>query len=444
MACLGDSDCPLGKPICSPTTKSCVACNTEGIAANACKTRDAAFPFCAANGPLQGQCGACATSADCSNPSQPICSPTSNTCVACNISGLASNVCQVKNAALPGCSSLGATAGQCVECTESSQCGVSTLPICNVQEQRCRSCVQDAECVAKGGDLPGVCMSHEDGRCASEAETAYAGYWTDVKCASTGGGSKSLPACSLSELIPRLPPETKLVVVKELSDGFNFTGSKPLSIVGKKAGQKRPVLLDLNPLYSGYAVRVGSASLYLRDIHLNGSRVVSRGVVVADAAIIQMDRVRISTFNGEALTVFGGYRITNSIIDNSGVDADQNAIVLSGSPDLPHVFAYNTVANNQWYGVACSRVQPDEKYNLITLNKGTLISPEDQAFNCSFPKSLVGGNPYFMNNPDSPFRLSGISPCVDFAKDPSPLLSDFDGDPRPANKSDCGADEFIP
>ena len=59
--------------------------------------------------------------------------------------------------------------GACVECVSptSADCTANPAkPICDAASNTCVGCASDDQCVAKGVG-PGICMSHQDGRCAS-------------------------------------------------------------------------------------------------------------------------------------------------------------------------------------------------------------------------------------------------------------------------------------
>lgn len=432
VACLTDTTCPAATPICSLSSNTCVACNSAQAAADSCQKKNALAPFCAPG----GTCVACLNDSTCTGAT-PICSPSTSTCVACNSAEAASDSCGKKNPAMAACASSGAFAGQCVECTTSASCGVPTTPICDQTTLRCRSCALDNECASKLGNLPGVCMSHEDGRCASEAETVYAG---GSGCFDVGAGTQQAPACRLEELVPRLTSTTRLIVVRGSTTGAVFDKSFPLTVVGKGGAVIGPPIQGEN-----VQVRVPSNTVTFRDLFFDGTKGTTNGIDGYRAATVQIDRCRFSGFPRVAVGVTGGYKITNTIVDNSGIFGSSVPIYLNNAnANLPRLFAYNTVTNNRWF-LACgtTALAPDERANLITDGIAPAAEPY---YGCSstFPNSRLGAYAGFDQRAGREYRITAGSPCVNWSQDPSPPMTDIDGDLRPPGQSDCGADEFVP
>lgn len=221
------------KPICPVAGGECVACTQSSD----CGDMPGGRTFCETT---SGRCVACLESSTCS-PEAPICA--AGTCRACNAEGLAENGCQMRNAALPVC----LPNGQCAECDTNAHCTSIPKPICD--QNACRSCTGDAECVAKAPSAPGVCMAHEDGRCASTEETVIV-QGGDLQAAITDAVSNG----------------KKLVVVQANSDRAVFAGPGTLSIVGK--GAQRPAVGG-GPSRAGLSVTGGS--LFVRGLALTSS-----------------------------------------------------------------------------------------------------------------------------------------------------------------------------
>ena len=207
--CTLDTDCVgSGRPFC--VSGMCVACKTSSQCNN-----DAGAPFCSA----QNTCVSCASATGdggiCSGAA-PMCDPGSGRCVECVRNGdcptaakafCVANQCQgcdvpgasaggggsdggVRDGggidagflgpcvgAKPVCSNTGTVAGQCVQCgtvihsdgtVTVDGCSGST-PICS-SANTCTTCTTDSQCSSLGGG-PGICMFHQDGRCAAESET---------------------------------------------------------------------------------------------------------------------------------------------------------------------------------------------------------------------------------------------------------------------------------
>src|SRR5450432_1230322 len=124
---------------------------------------------------------ACTSSAGCP-VTTPICD-AGGACRPCNAGTVASTACANLDASKPTC---GAN-GQCVVCSTSADCKADpTKPICDVANQKCVACTADSQCVDKLGANPGVCMAHQDGRCATDAETFYVSNQTGCSDSGTG------------------------------------------------------------------------------------------------------------------------------------------------------------------------------------------------------------------------------------------------------------------
>lgn len=224
------------------------------------------------------------------------------------------------------------------------------------------------------------------------------------------------------------------MVIRGATNGAVFNNGLTLTVVGKDGAS-----IGLPPAgEKNFATRVNSGSVYFRDVLFSGSSLNNLGVTNTANSTIRINRCRLSGFPGTALAAYGGYEITNSIFDNSAQPGGSVAVYLDSPAGAPRLFAYNTVTNNNGNGVGCGLVAPDERANLITdsLSEGTTYA-------CFFPRSLIGGASAF-DPTGKPFHLTAQSPCRNWSQDPSPPMTDIDGDARPAGQSDCGADEFVP
>jgi hypothetical protein len=164
------------------------------------------------------------------------------------------------------------TDGVCVECTKSLECADPTKPICNLSTNTCAPCTTDQDCIDKTGSSdPGVCMSHQDGHCATAAETIYVK--DDMSVCVTifspgdpGSGTILKPLCSM-EPVPMLLSSTRsLVLVRGTATGgtWTFTGQGvALSIVGQDSG------LVAGGASPGFSIQSGS--VYIRDLEISSS-----------------------------------------------------------------------------------------------------------------------------------------------------------------------------
>src|SRR5882672_3013694 len=116
---------------------------------------------------------------------RPVCG-AGGTCGACR-SGVG-QACATNHAAKPICGPSGA----CVECAVSADCASNAKPVCDPQALTCVPCKNDVDCAGRPG--PGVCIAHQDGRCASEAETIYVQAGTAcTSVADPSGGAAAAP-----------------------------------------------------------------------------------------------------------------------------------------------------------------------------------------------------------------------------------------------------------
>jgi hypothetical protein len=117
------ADCDTASaPVCSSSNRCVAECDS---------TRDcirfARTPSCAQSGSLAGQCVACSSATECSDPSAPVCDPTTGTCVDC----LTDDDC-VRFEGRSACSSEAPRSGRCVECTSDDDCSTPDAAKCDL------------------------------------------------------------------------------------------------------------------------------------------------------------------------------------------------------------------------------------------------------------------------------------------------------------------------
>lgn len=314
--CTNNSQCSdNGRPICDVGGKCrpCAAADCKGP-----------LPFCSAT----GACAACLTSTDCPGTT-PICS--SGSCVACNAVAAPVDGCSKRSPNKAACSPSGPLAGQCVSCATDQQCGDPTKPICSPTESACRACTTDIECVAKSSATPGICMSHEDGRCATAAETVVVN-GSDLQGAITAAVTSG----------------KKLVVVTNDSERAVFSGPAKLSIVGK--GIIKPTVAG--GIKPGLSVTGGQ--IYLRNLLVTSSA----GGILIDGASFEIENCEVSRNNTGTLGIakWGGILINN--------------------PGMPKLLRNVTINENSSYGLVCSA--PIVLTNVTSLrNNNMSASPDD-------------------------------------------------------------------
>lgn len=307
------------KPICQGDM--CVAC-TAG-SSTVCGDKDSSKPTCDTG---TGKCVECTTSNQCATASKPICG-NGQTCVACGDAGAPTSGCSAKNATLAACS---LTSGTCVECTANSHCTSSGKPVCNTStnlcvqctdssqcsgatpicsSNTCVACTADAQCVAKLGQNPGVCMSHQDGRCATDAETIYAE--ETAGCSTTSGGTATAPYCDSQTAISALSATRRLIVVRGTVGGFSYyTPGLQLTVVGQLDGNIYPTGVVPNCV----AISNG-ADLYMRDLVCSTNYNVA--AVLAQSATLHLLRMVLFDSAGGVLLDGSNFEIVDTILSGN-------------------------------------------------------------------------------------------------------------------------------
>jgi hypothetical protein len=476
VACKANSQCnnDAGTPFCS-TQNTCVSCaSSTGNDAGVCL---GANPVCNAT---SGSCVECLRNGDCLSPGKGFC--VANKCVGCDFPGASGTSGGVDGGApdggaaggpacsgsKPACVPSGSDAplaGQCVQCVTSSDCGGNT-PVCNSSNQ-CVPCSLDSQCTTG----PGICMRvtsgpfQQDGRCATDAEAIYV---QNSSGCSGGAGTKESPYCQPQSAINAVTSSKRVIVMSGTAALASWSASlgssaAPIYVIGKN-----------NPTISVSAADIGihviSGSVYIRGLTVqgSGSNALNPGVVVESGAVLGLDRCMVMGNAGGVLASDGsGYDISNSVFAKN-LSGSMGAAVFGGaylgSPGtgLSHRFWFNTIADNDQFGVACTT-------KTQTLD-GCLLSGDagGEVVNCTLaattkspnrsPSGVAGSGFLSDSNPplfssSKPYHLTlgtskaTTSPCKDFITDTSVPFppTDLDGQERPNNAAvDCGADEYWP
>jgi len=344
-----------------------------------------------------------------------------------------------------GSGGAGGTGGR-PECQTSTDCTATAKPICEPTTSTCRVCKADTECVAKLGADPGVCMAHQDGRCATNDETIYVeNSAACTSAAASAGGTPAMPFCGMQQAITQITTVRRLVIVRGPVPGgmAAIQASTQISVVGQRSGLIAPQL-------GASGLHITGADVYVRGLRISAGGGSDIGIVVDLGAIIRLDGVMIDGMEKGGLRVSGGsgYDVINSILVNNGGVPDVGTHYIGGAdlstPDanMPARFAFNTVLGNRDKGVACEGASQTIEASLLA---GNLSGAADYA-GCtlgSTSKALGTANPMLT----ATYRLTASSPCVDFVSTPPAGAPDhdIDGISRPQGSAfDCGASEFKP
>jgi hypothetical protein len=180
-------------------------------------------------------------------------------------------------------------------------------------------------------------MYHQDGRCASNAETVV-----------VTATSSNLPITSV-------PAGIRLVVIRGAVSG-TLTWSLPttpqMTIVGQSAGT---VVATLTGNGTGSTLHVKGGDLYVRGLTVTGG---APGIIADTGAILRLDHVSVSNnASGGILLDGAAFDIKNTTVNsNPAANGDpgiriQNAA--TGSP-TPKTLSLTTVSGNTQAGVSCA------------------------------------------------------------------------------------------
>jgi hypothetical protein len=409
-------------PVCT-SSKVCGPCAAPaGGMANANCVGNAAGPLCAP----AGNCVQCLQNADCRDATKPIC--VANKCVPCGTDAQ----CLMKSAAAPACDQ---TSGSCFECTADSFCS-GVRPICNLAAHVCARCARDSECVAKLGDNPGVCMSHQDGRCATDAETVYVANRPPCAVAPAMGGTSALPYCSPQDGIGAARGVKRMVLLRGT---MPFV---PFNVALVDPGEISVISTDGAIIDHGafIGIHLTRGQLYVRGVTVVGG---AGAGMVADggaASVLRLNRCKILGSAGGLAINGAGYEIVNTVIANNNEalvppsgPTTYGGVYLRSVAGAPTIFRYNTIVGNQNIGLLCFAAYATS--SLIIANNALA-----QFVTCAPTGAGITVDPQL----DASFHLMAGAPCIGMGGSTDVPGDDIDGDPRPTPNglSDCGADEF--
>jgi hypothetical protein len=183
---------------------------------------------------------------------------------------------------------------------------VASKPICDTVNNVCLPCASDSACAAKTSIAgPGVCMAHQDHRCATDAETIY--IQRDV-CAYGGpDGSAAHPFCGFDDSASTLSPSRKVMVVRGLTS--NLQQPVPASL-GQVSiiGQNDATLTG---------IRLSGGNLYVRNVTVTAGTDI--GISATSGATLQLDHVVVDRCAGGGILLNGAaFDIQNTTVTNNG------------------------------------------------------------------------------------------------------------------------------
>jgi hypothetical protein len=353
VECTADIECKTPeKGFC--VANACAGC--QSAAAAACSARSASKPACAASGTLGGQCVECAADTDCKTPEKSFC--VANACAGCQ--SAAATACSARLADKPVCAAGGTFAGQCVACLNDADCNALAAPICS-DSNTCVKCTSDSQCAAKLGNDPGVCMAHQDGRCAKDAETLYVANVSGCSSSDTTGGTANQPLCTLQAAVTRLNTNTnkRLVLLRSSADAVSVTSATQVSIVGQNSAS-----IATGAVNAGISVS-GTGNLYVRDLNVVGSLVSTMGISAGPGTSLRLEKAKVLNNGGGGILLNGAaFDFEDVLVSGNGTGIDGSTtwsgIYLKALPNagVATQLSFVSVVNNGSPGLNCVYAVP--------------------------------------------------------------------------------------
>lgn len=206
--------------------------------------------------------------------------------------------------------------GVCVECTKSEDCKSDIArPICDTNANACVRCANDQQCVDKLGADPGVCMSHQDGHCATNDEAVYVQQATNQStCPSAttpSAGSPTLPFCQINQALAAAATKRLLVIRGDMIRSDSISNTSPLSVIGQGA--------TIRPGGASPGLHVTGTDVYIRGLKILGSMGTDVGIVADGSATIRLDSI-----------VVDGMSKGGILIDGSAFDIEKTSVTSNG------------------------------------------------------------------------------------------------------------------
>ncbi len=256
----------------------------------------------------------------------------------------------------------------CVGCASSADCSADvTKPICDLTTHACVACSSDSQCVAKLGANPGVCMAHQDGRCASDAETIYV--QNVAGCTATYSndqeGTATAPYCSLDPIqVPMALSDTRTVVV------IRGTVNAATMVLGRNATRSEYSFIgQQNAVVAGAAqpaFDINSGKAYVRAVKFSpsaslGIRAISSNTT-SSFTTLRLDTVTVDSCQQGGIFLDGAaFDIRNSTVTNNGPGSVGSAfwggVYIKSLPAVvgsPTSLSLLTVQMNKQVGVDCA------------------------------------------------------------------------------------------
>lgn len=241
-------------------------------------------------------------------------------------------------------------------CADDSHCTDITAPFCNTALGICvAQCSSDFQCAAKFGADPGICLTNQGGRCATDADVVYVQHSAACLDSGAGAGTAATPFCTPAPATGQLVSNSKTVlVVRGTVQGTAWAfqqpqGSPALSIIGQ---QSAFVASAVDP-----AITLRSGSLYVRAVKL--SSLVDVGIR-ALGGTLELDHVVVDSCMGGGILLDGAaFNIRNTTVTRNGPGqlgvATWGGVLVNSLPAAgPRQIHLATVSNNNQIGLTCA------------------------------------------------------------------------------------------
>jgi hypothetical protein len=234
-------------------------------------------------------------------------------------------------------------------------------------------------------------MAHQDGRCASEAETIYVQQVTScTSVADPASGGATTPFCGLDKGASALSTMRRLFVVRGTVQGTAWTlqgaaGDPQVSIVGQ---QSATIAGGASP-----GLRVVAANAYVRDLRV--TRSVDVGITASSGSSIQLERVAVDNNGGGGILLStSAFSLRNVRVTENGPGtlglATWGGILVQDQPAAgPAKVDSSTVELNKAPGISCSSAISGS--GVSASNNSTIdISPTCGITSCGAPSATCG------------------------------------------------------
>jgi hypothetical protein len=234
-------------------------------------------------------------------------------------------------------------------------------------------------------------MAHQDGRCASEAETIYVQQSAGcVMTADATAGSAATPFCGLDKGAVALSPNRRLFVVRGTVQGTAWT------LQGTNADPQVSMVGQQNAVLAGGAspgLRVIGANLFGRGLKV--TRSVDVGISVSGGAVLRLEDSSVDNNGG------GGILLQQAAFDLRNVTVTDNGpgtlnlatwggiAVVDPPTNGSKRFQRVSILQNKGPGLSCSGAVDGDGV-LAAQNSTVDINPTCGITSCGAPSATCG------------------------------------------------------